>query len=315
MKKRRGFSMNMRRGFSLPELMISLLVLAVVGGAIYESLRRQQQVFRSIALMVAVRGDVRDAAEVVAADLAAASPLDTLPLVADSAVEFYSAIAASLTCDSAPGYTIRMPPEKLQSGYRLTTLLATPDSGDVLLVFNYDSAATAGEPRWDRHAIASVSSRPASFACPPSTGFTTLADATAPSYVITLKGAASAGVRAGAPVRLLRRTRYSLYRSSDSDWYLGSRRCNPLGPSACNAIQPLSGPYAPYSRAGGQSGIALRYFDVVGASLLPSSGSSKVSRVEVTVRARSRTRVTLGTTRSAPYVDSTALSIALRNHD
>lgn len=307
--------MSEHRGFSLPELMISIVVLAIVGGAIYEGLRRQQQVFRSIALMVAVRGDVRDAAEVLAADLSTASPLDTLPLVADSAVEFYSMIGASVTCDSAPGYTIRIPPEKLQSGHVLTALLATPDSGDVLLLYNEDSAATAGEPGWDRHTIAAVSSQAAATACPSSTGFTTTADATASSHVITLRGATSSGVRAGAPVRILRRGRYSLYRSSDSRWYLGHRRCNSLGPSACGVIQPLSGPYPAYSGGAGQSGIALRYFDVGRIALSSSSGSSQVARVEVTVRARSPMPVYLGGAWSTSFLDSAALSIALRNRD
>lgn len=307
--------MTERRGFSLPELMLSVLVLAIVGGAIHDSLRRQQRVFRSIALMVAVRGDVRDAAEVLAADLSMTSPSDTLPLVADSAVEFYSAIGASVTCDSAPGYTIRLPPEKLASGRRLTALLAMPDSGDLLLVFNHDSAATAGEPRWDRHTIESVSSAPAYIACSPSTGFTTPADAAESSQIITLRGAASGALRAGAPVRILRRVRYSLYRSSDAKWYLGSRRCSSVGTSACGVIQPLSGPYAAYSGGAGSSGIELRYFDVRGVRLPAPSASAQVARVEVTARGKSPIPVYRGASLSNAYVDSATLSVALRNRD
>jgi prepilin-type N-terminal cleavage/methylation domain-containing protein len=306
--------MTERRGFSLPEVLLSLLVLAIVGGAIHDGLRRQQQVFRSIALMVAVRGDARDAAEVLAADLAMTSPSDTLPLVADSAVEFYSAIGASVTCDSAPGYTIRLPPEKLTGGRRLTALLATPDSGDLLLVFNDESAAPGGDPRWDRHTIESVSSAPAYAACPPSTGFTTPADAAASSQIITLRAAASSALRAGAPVRILRRVRYSLYRSSDAKWYLGSRRCSSLGVSACGVIQPLSGPYAAYSGGAGASGIELRYFDGRGVRLAPGA-STQVARVEITARGKSSRPVYRARALSDAYVDSAALSIALRNRD
>ena len=147
-----------RSGFTLIELLVAIALLTIVGGAIAEGLRRQQQVFRSIALMISARGNVRDAVEVLAADLSTASPLDTLPLARDSAVEFFSAIGASVSCDSVPGYTLRLAPEELAGGLLLTSLLATPDSGDILLVYNDDSAATAGEPRWDRHTIAAVSS-------------------------------------------------------------------------------------------------------------------------------------------------------------
>lgn len=307
--------MSGRRGFSLAEVLVSIFVVAIVGGAICEGMRRQQQLFRSIAAIVAVRGDVRDAAAVLAADISSASPLDTLRLATDSAIELYTLIGAAVSCDSASGYSIRIPPEELQSGRVLTTLLTIPDSADVLLVFNGDTAAIGGGPRWERHSIASVSAQPASAACAASTGFTTAADAGATARVISLRTAASAGVRAGSPVRLLRRTRYSLYRSSDSRWYVGSRRCNPIGASSCGIIQPLSGPYQSYSATEGQSGLSLQYFEASGATLIPTAGLDKLARIQLTPRARSRIPVSLGARQADAYLDSTALSIALRNRD
>lgn len=307
--------MSTRRGFALPELLISVLLIAIVGGAISEGLRRQQRVFRSIALLTSVRGDARDAAEVLVADLSAASPLDTLPLALDSAVEFYSLIGASVSCDSAPGYVIALPPEKLGSGLRLTTLLASPDSGDVMLIFSHDSAATAGEPRWERHGIAAVSSAPSATVCPPSTGFTAAADAAAPAHVITLSGAASSAIGRGAPVRILRRTRYSLYRASDSRWYLGHRRCGSAGAPACGAIQPVSGPYMAHAGGAGQSGIGLRYFDGAALPVWSFGGTARVALIEVTVRVRTPIPGLPGGSQSAAYLDSTSLSIGLRNRD
>lgn len=306
--------MRARRGFALAELLVSILLIAIVGGAVADGLRRQQQVFRSIALMVSTRGDARDAAEVLAADLASASPLDTLTLAADSAIEFFSLIGASISCDSAPGYAVPLPPEKLWSGHRLTTLLAAPDSGDVLIVFNADSAATAGAPRWERHAIASVSSVSAASACPSARGFTTVEDQSAPAYVLTLAGPVSDGISRGDPVRVLRRIRYSLYRASDSRWYLGQRRCGSVGPPACGAIQPVSGPYMAYA-ATGPSGITLRYLDAGSVPLFPPGGSSRVALVDVTARARTFSPIQLRGPAPAWYLDSTAVSIALRNRD
>ena len=306
--------MTRRRGFALAELLISVLLIAIVGGAIAAGLRRQQQVFRSIAVMVSSRGDARDAAEVLAADLSSTSPIDTLTLAVDSAVEFFSLIGASVSCNAAPGYAIRMPPEKLQSGRRLTTLLAAPDSGDALLLFNHDSSATAGEPRWDRHAIVAVSSASAGSACPAATGFTAAADQSAPAYVLTLSGAVSDAVSSGAPVRILRRTRYSLYRASDSRWSLGQRRCGSFSPPACGAIQPASGPYIAYSGTG-QSGFALRYFDAASEPVWSPGGTARVALVEVTVRVRAQTPIRPGGAASSQFLDSSALSIALRNRD
>jgi type II secretory pathway pseudopilin PulG len=306
--------MTMRRGFALAELLVSILLISIVGGAIAAGLRRQQQLFRSIAVMVSTRADARDAVEVLAADLSSASPIDTLTLAVDSAVEFFSLIGASVSCDSAPGYVIRLPPEKLQSGHRLTTLLAAPDSGDVLLVFNHDSAGTADEPRWERHGVVAVSSTSGGSACPSATGFTTAADQSAPAYVVTLSGAVSDGISSGAPVRIMRRTRYSLYRASDSRWYLGQRRCASPSPHACGAIQPVSGPYMAYAGAG-QSGFALRYLDPDSEPVWSPGGSSRVALVEVTVRVRGPTPIQLGGPAPSQFLDSTTLSIALRNRD
>jgi prepilin-type N-terminal cleavage/methylation domain-containing protein len=306
--------MTPRRGFTLAELLVSVLLVAIVGGAIAGALRRQQQVFRSMAMMLSTRGDARDAAEVLTADLSSASPLDTLTLAVDSAVEFFGLIGASVSCAAVPGYVVRLPPEKLRSGHRLTTLLAAPDSGDVLLVFNHDSAATGNEPRWDRHAITAVSSAAAGSVCPAATGFTAVADQSAPAYVITLTGAVRDGVSSGAPVRILRRTRYSLYRASDSHWYLGQRRCASPNPPSCGSIQPVSGPYMAYSGTG-PSGIALRYLDAALEPLPTSGGAARVALVEVTVRVRGRTPVQLGGPAPSQFLDSATLSIALRNRD
>jgi len=307
-------AVNRRGGFTVVELLVAIALLMIVFAAIHDGLRRQQQVFRSIASMIAARGDARDAAEVLAADLAAASPLDTLALAVDSAVEYLSSIASSVSCDSAPAYTLRLPPEKLTSGIVLTSILAMPDSGDLLLVHNDDTAAVSDGPRWDRHAIASVSTQPASATCPAATNFTAPADALAPAYVVNLRTPASPAIRKGAPVRILRRTRFSLYRSSDSRWYLGQRRCDPLGPSSCRPIQPVSGPYAGYSSAG-RSGVSLEYFDPGGTALAPSDAGARVARIGVAVRGRPQLLPRFGRSPAGDYADSSAIAVALRNRD
>lgn len=302
-----------RSGFSLVELVVAMAVIGVVAGAVHSGLTRQQRAFRAIAAMVAMRADVRDAAAVLESDLRPMSPLDTIPLAADSAIEFYGVLGSSVSCDSAPGYTVRIPPERLASGAVLTALLASPDSGDQLLLYSDDSAHVAGEPRWERHAIASVSTQAASLACPPSTGFTAAGDASEPAYIIALRREASAGVRRGAPVRFVRRNRYSLYRSA-SRWYLGNRRCNAVGPSVCGVIQPLSGPYAPYS-ASGVSGIGLRYFDSDRAPLAPAVARVRAARLDISVRSAAAMIARPGLATALQYEDSARISLALRNRD
>lgn len=302
-----------RAGFSVAELLVAIALLGIVGGAIHDALRRQQQLFSSIATLIAARSDVRDAAEVLATDLLSASRLDTIRVASDSAVEFLSGIGVSITCDSAPEHAIRLPPEKLASGLRLTSLLAVPDTNDLVLIYNDDSTATAGQPRWDRHAIESVAVHAAGTACPATTGFTSVADEAAPALVITVRTPASSGIRKGAPVRIVRRGRYSLYRSSDARWYLGHRRCTPLGPSSCGAIQPLSGPYAGY--AGAESGLSIAYFGATGEPLVSGDAGPRTALIQITVRSLLSTSHLRGRGWSAQHVDSATASVALRNRD
>ncbi|HEX9218918.1 MAG TPA: hypothetical protein VF858_00385, partial [Gemmatimonadaceae bacterium] len=116
----------------------------------------------------------------------------------------------------------------------------------------------------------------------------------------------------GVPIRFVRRGRYSLYRASDGDWYLGYRRCNALGPSVCGAIQPLSGPYRGYSSNRDATGLLFEYFDSQGERLSAGSPGLELARVDITARAQSRHQV-LVEQRAVIPADSGAVSIAIRN--
>jgi hypothetical protein len=113
-------------------------------------------------------------------------------------------------------------------------------------------------------------------------------------------------------VRFIRRGRYSLYRASDGDWYLGYRRCNALGSSVCGAIQPLSGPYRRYSSDPAATGLLFEYFDANGNRLGAGSSPLELARVDVTARAESRHHLIVEGRQSTPG-DSATMSIAIRN--
>ncbi|MBP6771912.1 MAG: hypothetical protein KA154_02875 [Gemmatimonadaceae bacterium] len=81
----------------------------------------------------------------------------------------------------------------------------------------------------------------------------------------------------GAPLRLLRRARYSHYRASDGKWYIGRRT---MGPAGWDIVQPVAGPVD--SRASG--GFHLVVFDSLGSPIAPG-GASPVRRVRLAVSA------------------------------
>jgi prepilin-type N-terminal cleavage/methylation domain-containing protein len=297
-----------RAAFSLIELTVVLAIVAIVGSSIGLILMRQQRFYRGTGELITTRQGVRDAIDVLTTDIRGMSAADTVRLAADSAIEFFSVIGSSVVCQMEAPSQPGLPPASL-SGASLTSFATQPDTGD-LAVFFVDSGP--GANTWGRHRIIAFSSRGLSTTCPPSSGFSREADVAsgAKAFAVSLDGPLEAGVRLGSPVRFVRRGRYSLYRASDGEWYLGYRRCNAIGSSVCGAVQPVSGPYRAYDRDVNQSGLAFEYFDRAGGRLQGSPLS--LARVDIAVRAGSRHQVVVEGKVWTP-TDTARVSIAVRN--
>jgi len=292
-----------RIGVSLIELLVALGLAGLVGGIIAITLGRQQQFYRNSAETGFVRESVRDAMDVLSTDIRQLSVADTVRLMGDSAIEFFSTIGTSIVC-TRTGDEIGLPVNRL-SGNSLSSFLAQPDTGDIAAFY----IGSLG--RWERYRIAGVFSRSLSNSCPVGTGFSTPSDPQTGStgLVLSLGGLLSESVRPGAPVRLLRRGRYSLYHASDGAWYLGYRRCNAIGPSVCGSVQPVSGPYRSYSSDRRLTGVVFEYFDSIGQRVT-ASNSFALARVDITARADAGAAIASPAGRIS---DSATTTVSIRN--
>jgi hypothetical protein len=287
-----------------------LAILGVVGGLIGATLVRQQRFYRGATELVRSREGVRDAIAVLATDIRGLAVADTVRLLSDSAMEFVAGIGSSVVCASDGGWTVGLP-AGASSGNTLTAFNTEPDTGD--FAFFYRDSLESGS-RWERHRLVSFGASSFVRGCAIPVRANRAGDATVgqSGYALSLATPLSAHVQSGAPVRFGRRGRYSLYRASDGDWYLGYRRCNAIGAGTCGSIQPLSGPYRPYSASEFESGIVFRYFDRSGQRLAPGASPLLLGRVDITARSESRQRIREGN-RTLAFGDSATVSIAIRN--
>ncbi len=293
-----------RAGFSLVEITVALALLTLVVALLLNTLSSHQKVFRGMRQKILVNEQLRDGESVLVTDIRSASLGDTLRLMSDSAVEFFATIGSSVACTSPAGQLLSLVPTDLAGGHHLSSIPVAPDTGDIIVIYAAPDSIS-GNRRWLRFRIASVSTAPAMSACPQASGFTASSDMARSAYRISVIGDL-APIAAGAPVRFVRRGRYSLYRTSDGNWYLGYKRCNAVA-AGCGTVQPVAGPYLPYAPATG-GGLHFRFLDSSGGDV-PSTRPLDVAAMEIVFRAE----VSEPGRVAGRWIDSVLLSVTLRN--
>jgi prepilin-type N-terminal cleavage/methylation domain-containing protein len=305
--------MRRRPAFTLVELLVVMAIATLVCTTAIRALSRQQRFYSAATSMLDMRGQLRDGADALIADVrGAAVARYGFPTMADSAVELYASIGTSAIC-AVSGNSIFLVPSRLASGADVSSFVATPDTGDIALIYIH-SSVDIDSSAWVSTRIAAVTSRAVSTTCPPSSGFTSSADAAAgrTTYSVTFAGGIPAGARRGSPLRFLRRGRYSLYRSGDGSWQLGYRRCGASAPHTCSTIQPVSGPYRAFD-PDGESGLTFRYYDSSGSELFDAALSPRVARVDVVLRAQTPRALSLTGDAVTRNGDSVLVTISPRN--
>jgi hypothetical protein len=294
-----------RRAATLVELIIGITVLAMVLAIAIAQVARLQRTYSAVTDDMEARARLRDGADMLRSELRGIGAAGrSLMSIADTAIEFYSATGTSTLCLVSPGSTITLPPDTLPSGRILSSWAFAPDVGDVILILT-DSTAPA-IPHWQSASVTSVARVPAPAGCPASTEVLTPPDVAAPqlAYQLQLDSVPAAGIHSGAPVRVVRRVRYDVYRAGDGNWYLGYRTCI----SACAGVQPVSGPYG----GGARPPIVFHFFGRSGA--LVSAGSvADVARIDIVLHASYPRPFRLPGMATGVLSDSVTTSVALRN--
>jgi len=304
-------------GFTLAELMLVLALLGIVAGATMTVLARQQQFYRSAGQLSEVRAQLRQAIGAIPADLRAVSPSgDDFYGLSDKAVEFRAATGSAIICQIASATQFLIPPLQLANGNTLTAWSTAPVAGDSFFVYDDSTNIGPDDDTWKALSVSSITPLTGATGCPIASGFVQATDTARASYRITVPAsrALPPTVLTGAPIRFFRRAHYELYQATDGRWYLGWFDCLTGRSPACSALQPLAGPYRPYSSAAPESsGLLFSYYDSTGAALTASTANGpKVARVRISMRGQAQQIDVSGMPRGT-YNDSLVMDVGVRN--
>ncbi len=263
-----------RRGASLVELLLAITLGAAVLGAASGTVLRQRRSVDSHLARVRAESQLRAAFGALEIALTGLSPAsgDLTPGEArDTAIQIRTVVAGAVACDSTVGAATFVAGDPVQD--RASGIATAPAVGDTLWWHAPGSLA------WVARRVTDVSG--AGGACRSAGG--------APPALLRVAFASPDTVPEGAPLRLTRVTRYSLYRAGDGSWQLGISEWSELL-RAFAPPQPLAGPFVRASPAGGRTGF--RYFDAAGSELTDDGAGvpvERVARVRATLIAPERT--------------------------
>lgn len=272
-----------RAGWTLHEMLISLCVMGGVFAIVAHQATTQVRLYSGITRIVQARDNRAQATAIAERILWSLAPsAGDLVVAADSALQLQMQIGASVVCLSSPGSVV-MAAGTDQRGNALAAFSDAPEPGDRMAVLFHDSLGTT----WLTVHLASA---PLPAPCSRFPGV--------PGWQIALVEPLQ--LPEGAAVRLMRPLRLSLYRASDTRWYLGAKEWN-AGMDRFNTIQPVAGPYARYDPDPQRSGLAFVFMNRNGQRLEPPFDVGGVASIAISVRSGDQ------------GLDSGSVTMALRN--
>ena len=294
---------RVRRGFSLVELLVAMVVAGVVLALLTLTGLRQQRLIADLFDDAALSGQLREASALLPTDLRVlGSAAGDLREARDTALEARGTIASAVVCDTARGSVVLAAVTDSADTY--TSYATSIQPGDTAWLYQ----SVNGNESWVPRAINSVAATAAG-RCAPIGPLLRAEVAARARTAITLDSAVDAAV-IGRPLRVTRSLRLSLYRSSDGTWNLGERDWNP-STQRFNSIQPLAGPFLPANTAG----LTFEYLDSNRAAMpTPLADPRAAAAIAFTLRGETRYAVrALGATQQGRRVDTARVVVLLRN--
>ncbi|MCH7874605.1 MAG: prepilin-type N-terminal cleavage/methylation domain-containing protein [Gemmatimonadetes bacterium] len=283
--------MTDRRGFTLVELITAVVLVGIVGTAIYQLLVSNQRIYREQSQRVDVNQAVRAAISILPGEireLNAGDPAGSdIILMTGSLLQFKSMRSLYFLCQAPAGTQVVLD-ANLFFGIR-----PLDQARDSLLLFAEGDPLTRADDSW-LHADV-VSTTPGT-ACPGGGASVTVnvGGVTAPEL---------AAVESGAPVRGFEVVEVRLYADGLGAQWLGRRRFQKSG--SWTATEPIVGPLS-------SGGLQLAYYDSTGAV---TATPGNVARISITVETQGTQRVRGTSGQGMEYLLQDLMThVAIRNN-
>ena len=306
-----------RRGMTLLELLISLVLVGLMGGLIVGFLLKQERFYAGANEILQTRTQVRQASVMMPSDLRAISPAEgDIYAMSDTSIDFRSTFGSSYVCASTIASSqISIPPVTLAKGSALTTWSQQPTGFDSLALYVSGSSMGTNDDTWSYHTITGIAMAASNAApgCTAASGLMKSTDVSASnnSFAFTISPTQSSTVGAGAGVRFFKKAHYSLYKAADNFWYLGYYDCRTNRTPVCNTIQPIAGPLRQYVSGSPQlAGLRFTYYDTTGAV---TANRLLVSRISILLQGEGTRTIQLAGGSPQTFRDSLRIEVGLRN--
>lgn len=298
-----------RRGLTLPELLIAMLLLAIVGGGITRVMMKQQQYYKDASKSVGAKREMRLGASVLPSELRSISSAGgDIISMSESEMVLRAYTGSAVICAIA-GNDIWLVPRNL-ARHTLTTYVTTPTDGDTVFIYNENMLRGSQDDTWEKRVIDGTDLSNA--ACTVSPFVDPILDPAASKgrRRLRLSAALPAQVVAGNVVRFTRPVGYKIYQEASGKWYLGIQG---YSGGSWGAPAPLAGPFNAFASGDGNpSGLQFRFYDSLGVRITNMANRNDVARVDVFLRTNEG-RSAIKERKGNDLRDSVVMRIALRN--
>ena len=299
-----------RAGFTLTELMITVVLFGLVMAVLMSVIVRQQKFYRSANEIIDTRTQLRQAASVLPLDLRAVSSIgNDIKSISDSSITVLATFGTGIVC-SMSGNDLVLTPSDLAL-HSLTSWHTQPVQGDT--VFLYDEGGLRGseDDSWSRLAVNSTATQNSGcneFLNPDGS------ESTKARHIIRLTTTPTGTVMPGAAVRFARPVRYRFYQASDRQWYLGHEQ---YVAGSWGTVQPLAGPFRAYETSGVTSGLRFQYYRDDGTRITGTSAADRqaIARVDLDLRGQGANADNVADMTSGQFKDALVVRVAIRNRD